>query len=29
MGNGKRFEIWDAERYEAMMDDVDLGLLFT
>ena len=29
VGNGKRFEIWDAERYEAMMDDVDLGLLFT
>ena len=29
VGNGKRFEIWDAERYKAMMDDVDLGLLFT
>lgn len=29
VGNGSRFEIWDAERYEAMMDDVDLSLLFT
>ena len=29
VGNGSRFEVWDAERYEAMMDDVDLGLLFT
>ncbi len=29
VGNGSRFEVWDAERYEAMMDDVDLSLLFT
>ena len=29
VGNGSRFEVWDAERYDAMMDEVDLGELFS
>ncbi|MEC4176413.1 division/cell wall cluster transcriptional repressor MraZ [Adlercreutzia sp. R21] len=29
VGNGERFEIWDAERYEARIAEVDLSLLFT
>lgn len=29
VGNGSRFEVWDAQSYEAMMDEVDLSLLFT
>ena len=29
VGNGSRFEIWDAQRYEDELASVDLGLLFT
>ncbi|WP_302963906.1 division/cell wall cluster transcriptional repressor MraZ [uncultured Adlercreutzia sp.] len=29
VGNGERFEIWDAERYDEQMAQVDLSLLFT
>ena len=29
VGNTGRFEIWDAERFQAMSDDVDLGLFYS
>ena len=29
VGNGSRFEIWDAQRYEDELASVDLSLLFT
>ena len=29
MGNTGRFEIWDADRFKAMSDEVDLGLFYS
>ena len=29
VGNTGRFEIWDADRFKAMSDEVDLGLFYS